>query len=93
MTGRCSPLTRPWTRIDQGATPITERLPLVEIQLDLLLPCSISGLLTPAMVAGLNAKVVVPAANAPFENPELADVLRQRAPSLFSPIRSSMPAL
>ena len=30
------------------------------------------------MVAGLNAKAVVPAANAPFENPDLADVLRQR---------------
>ena len=63
----------------RGATPLPKGCPWWEIQLDLLLPCSISGLLKPAMVAGLNAKAVVPAANAPFENPELADVLRQRA--------------
>lgn len=48
------------------------------IDVDLLLPCSISGLIDEEIALALRVKAIVPAANAPFEQPELADNLRWR---------------
>jgi leucine dehydrogenase len=48
------------------------------LELDLLLPCSISGLLDASITTALRTQAVVPAANAPFENPRLAETLRER---------------
>lgn len=62
----------------RGATPLPTTCPWWELDLDLLLPCSISGLIDASMTAALRTKAVVPAANAPFEDPQLADRLRAR---------------
>ena len=61
-----------------GATPLPQRCSWWELKLDLLLPCSISGLIDAAMADALRTEAVVPAANAPFQNPQLADELRRR---------------
>ena len=61
-----------------GATPLPQGCPWWELKLDLLLPCSISGLINAEMASALRVTSVVPAANAPFQSPQLADALRQR---------------
>ena len=61
-----------------GATPLPQGCSWWELKLDLLLPCSISGLIDAAMADALRTEAVVPAANAPFQNPQLADELRRR---------------
>lgn len=62
----------------KGATPLPQGCPWWELELDLLLPCSISGLLDASITTALRTQAVVPAANAPFENPRLAETLRER---------------
>ena len=61
-----------------GATPLPQDCPWWELKLDLLLPCSISGLINAEIASALRVKSVVPAANAPFQNTQLADDLRRR---------------
>ena len=61
-----------------GATPLPESCPWWELKLDMVLPCSISGLINSEMAAALRTPAVVPAANAPFQQPQLADDLRRR---------------
>ena len=62
-----------------GATPLPPNSPWWDQELDLLLPCSISGLIDPEMASALQVKAIVPAANAPFQKPEIADDLRHRS--------------
>ena len=62
----------------KGATPLPQQCPWWELDVDLLLPCSISGLLDAPMTAALRTKAVVPAANAPFQEAKLAESLRRR---------------
>ena len=45
---------------------------------DVLIPCSISGLLTENIVKSLRAQAVIPAANAPFSNPKNMNILWER---------------
>ena len=45
---------------------------------DVLIPCSISGLLTERIVKSLNIKAVIPAANAPFSNPSNINILMKK---------------
>ena len=52
-----------------GATPLPESCAWWELNLDLLLPCSISGLINAEMATALKTPAVVPAANAPSSNP------------------------
>ena len=54
-----------------GATPLPPNSPWWDQELDLLLPCSISGLIDPEMASALQVKAIVPAANAPFQKPEI----------------------
>ena len=61
-----------------GATPLAQGCPWWELKLDLLLPCSISGLINAEMASALRVTSLVPAANAPFQSPHLADDLRRR---------------
>ena len=61
-----------------GATPIPDGCPWWELQFDLVLPCSISGLINADMATALRTPAVVPAANAPFQQPQVADDLRRR---------------
>jgi len=61
-----------------GATPLPDSCAWWELNLDLLLPCSISGLINAEMATALKTPAVVPAANAPFQQPQLADDLRRR---------------
>ena len=61
-----------------GATPLPDSFPWWELKLDLLLPCSISGLIDAEVAEALCTSAVVPAANAPFQTPLLADGLRYR---------------
>lgn len=61
-----------------GATPLPGSCPWWDLKLDLLLPCSISGLINAEMAEALRTSAVVPAANAPFQTPQLADGLRRR---------------
>ena len=61
-----------------GATPLPLHCPWWELTLDLVLPCSISGLINTEMASALPVKAIVPAANAPFQQPQLADDLRRR---------------
>ena len=62
-----------------GATPLPPSSPWWDQELDLLLPCSISGLIDSEMASSLQVKAIVPAANAPFQKPEIADDLRRRS--------------
>ncbi|MCH9772616.1 MAG: glutamate dehydrogenase [Cyanobacteria bacterium] len=62
-----------------GATPLPPSSPWWDQELDLLLPCSISGLIDPEMASSLQVKAIVPAANAPFQKPETAEDLRRRS--------------
>jgi leucine dehydrogenase len=62
-----------------GATPLPPSSPWWDQELDLLLPCSISGLIDSEMASALQVKAIVPAANAPFQKPEIADDLRRRS--------------
>jgi leucine dehydrogenase len=62
----------------KGATPLPKDCPWWDVAVDLLLPCSISGLLDASMTEALRTKAVVPAANAPFQDPQLAETLRAR---------------
>lgn len=62
-----------------GATPLPPSSAWWEQELDLLLPCSISGLIDPEMASAMQVKAIVPAANAPFQQPEIADDLRRRS--------------
>jgi leucine dehydrogenase len=69
------------------ATPLPTSCPWWEVKVDLTLPCSISGLINSDIAAGMRTKAVVPAANAPFQNAQLADELRQRGiPVLPDPL-------
>jgi leucine dehydrogenase len=43
------------------------------------LPCSISGLIDTEMANAMQVNAIVPAANAPFQQPEIADDLRRRS--------------
>ena len=61
-----------------GATPLPQGCPWWQLKLDLLVPCSISGLITAEMTRAIRTSAVVPAANAPFQHPQLAEELRQR---------------
>ena len=61
-----------------GARPLDDSCPWWELEVDLLLPCSISGLITAEMTRAMRTSAVVPAANAPFQHPQLAEDLRQR---------------
>lgn len=61
-----------------GATPLPRDCPWWDLKLDLLLPCSISGLITAEIASALCVKSVVPAANAPFQSPQLANDLRRQ---------------
>ena len=61
-----------------GVTPLDGSCPWWGLKLDLLLPCSISGLINAEMAETLQTSAVVPAANAPFQTPQLADGLRRR---------------
>ena len=71
----------------RGATPLPANCSWWELDLDLLLPCSISGLIDQDMTEALRARAVVPAANAPFHEAHLAEELRQRAiPVLPDPL-------
>ena len=71
----------------RGATPLPATCSWWELDLDLLLPCSLSGLIDPSMAQALRARAVVPAANAPFKEAHLADGLRQRSiPVLPDPL-------
>jgi leucine dehydrogenase len=70
-----------------GATPLPPSCPWWEVKVDLMLPCSISGLINSEIADGMRTNAVVPAANAPFQNPQLADQLRQRGiPVLPDPL-------
>ena len=62
----------------RGATPLPNSCPWWELDLDLLLPCSISGLIHGSIAEALRTKAVVPAANAPFQDPLLAERLQER---------------
>jgi leucine dehydrogenase len=62
----------------EGATPLPVETPWWNLHLDLLVPCSISGLITAEMADVLRATAIVPAANAPFASAHLADDLRFR---------------
>ena len=62
-----------------GATPLPSNCPWWEIKVDLLIPCSISGLINADMASALKVAAVVPAANAPFQQPQIADELRRRS--------------
>ena len=61
-----------------GATPLPKGCPWWQLKLDLVVPCSISGLITDEMAKAMRTSAVVPAANAPFQHPQLAEDLRQR---------------
>ena len=61
-----------------GATPLPTGCPWWQLKLDLVVPCSISGLITDEMAKAMRTSAVVPAANAPFQHPQLAEDLRQR---------------
>ena len=61
-----------------GATPLPQGCAWWQLKLDLLLPCSISGLINDEMAASMRSTAVVPAANAPFQRAQLADDLRRR---------------
>jgi leucine dehydrogenase len=61
-----------------GAIPLDPGSAWWTQELDLLLPCSISGLITADISAALQVKSVVPAANAPFADPDLAEQMRLR---------------
>ena len=61
-----------------GSTPLPNDCPWWEIQVDLLIPCSISGLINAEIASALKVAAVVPAANAPFQQPQLSDDLRRR---------------
>ena len=61
-----------------GATPLPKGCPWWQLKLDLVVPCSISGLITDEMAKAIRTSAVVPAANAPFQHPQLAEDLRQR---------------
>ena len=61
-----------------GTTPLPHGCPWWQLKLDLLIPCSISGLITAEMTRAIRTSAVVPAANAPFQHPQLAEDLRQR---------------
>ena len=70
-----------------GATPLPPSCPWWEVKVDLMLPCSISGLINSEIADGMRTNAVVPAANAPFQNPQLADHRRQRGiPVLPAPL-------
>ena len=62
----------------RGATALPVDCPWWKLDLDLFLPCSISGLINAEINSVLQVKAVIPAANAPFSRPELADELRWR---------------
>ena len=49
-----------------GSTALPNDCPWWEIQVDLLIPCSISGLINAEMASALKVSAVVPAANAPL---------------------------
>ena len=61
-----------------GAIPLDPGSDWWDQELELLLPCSISGLLTAEISEVLQVKAVIPAANAPFAETALAEQLRQR---------------
>ena len=67
--------------IDPGKSHIDGALPLDASSewwnenFDVLIPCSISGLLTENIVRSLKACAVIPAANAPFSDPSNIDIL------------------
>ena len=61
-----------------GAIPLDPGSDWWDQELELLLPCSISGLLTAEISEALQVKAVIPAANAPFAETALAEQLRQR---------------
>jgi leucine dehydrogenase len=66
----------------RAAIPGTRALdphgPWLDTAVDVLLPCSISGLLGVAQARRIEASAVVPAANAPFRSPEALAVLERR---------------
>ena len=45
---------------------------------DVLIPCSISGLLTERIAKSINTKAVIPAANAPFSHPSNINILMKK---------------
>jgi leucine dehydrogenase len=61
-----------------GAESLDPDSPWWRQPVDVLLPCSASGLIDAAMARQLRAGAVVPAANAPFRRPGLAEGLRRR---------------
>lgn len=61
-----------------GARALDPDGPWWRQEVDVLLPCSVSGLIGGAIARQLQAAAVVPAANAPFRRPSLADDLVQR---------------
>ncbi|MFM7642923.1 MAG: Glu/Leu/Phe/Val dehydrogenase dimerization domain-containing protein [Cyanobium sp.] len=61
-----------------GARPLDPHSPWWSTQVDVLLPCSSSGLLGAAQVRQLQANALVSAANAPFRQPDGARALEER---------------
>jgi leucine dehydrogenase len=61
-----------------GARSLDARAAWWREPVDVLLPCSASGLITATMARQLGAAAIVPAANAPFQRPGLAETLRRR---------------
>ena len=62
------------SRID-GASALDATSEWWSEDFDVLIPCSISGLLTENIVNSLNSHAVIPAANAPFSHPSNVNVL------------------
>ena len=61
-----------------GAIQIDAKSEWWKIDVDVLIPCSISGLIDKSFIDQINAKAVIPAANAPFDEHYLADKLIRR---------------
>lgn len=61
-----------------GARPLDPHSPWWRQPVDVLLPCSSSGLIGAAQVRQLQARALVPAANAPFRQPDGARALVER---------------
>jgi leucine dehydrogenase len=67
-----------------GARPLDPQSPWWRQPVDVLLPCSSSGLLGAAQVRQLQATALVSAANAPFRQPDGARALAERGVWLFA---------
>jgi leucine dehydrogenase len=66
-----------------GAVPLDPASPWWRQPVDVLLPCSTSGLITPAIARNLQAAALVPAANAPCRGIAPVEILQRRGLTLL----------